>query len=151
MQQLGFHYRITDIQSSLAISQMSKIKKFLNKRLLLVKNYNKFFKKFKNCEPVQKINFKISSNHIYIVRINFNKIGISRNELMTKLKILRIGTQVHYLPIFLQHYYKRFNINIKNYTNSIDYYNNCLTLPLYYDLSLNEQKYIIQQLYKIIE
>ena len=151
MQQLGFHYRITDIQSSLAISQMSKIKKFLNKRLLLVKNYNKFFKKFKHCEPVQKINFKISSNHIYIVRINFNKIGISRNELMTKLKTLRILTQVHYLPIFLQHYYQRFNINIKNYTNSIDYYNNCLTLPLYYDLSLNEQKYIIQQLYKIIE
>ncbi len=151
MQQLGFHYRITDIQSSLAISQMSKIKKFLNKRLLLVKNYNKFLKKFKHCEPVQKINFKISSNHIYIVRINFNKIGISRNELMTKLKNLRILTQVHYLPIFLQHYYKRFNINIKNYTNSIDYYNNCLTLPLYYDLSLDEQKYIIQQLYKIIE
>mgnify|MGYP003951790705 CR=1 FL=1 len=151
MQQLGFHYRLTDIQSSLAISQMSKIKKFLNKRLLLVKNYNKYLKKFKNCEPVQKINFKISSNHIYIVKINFKKIGISRNQLMTKLKILRIGTQVHYLPIFLQHYYKKFNINIKNYVNSIDYYNNCLTLPLYYDLSLNEQKYIIQQLYKIIE
>ena len=151
MQQLGFHYRITDIQSSLAISQMAKIKKFLHKRILLVNNYNKFFKKFKNCEPFQKVNFKISSNHIYIVKINFKKIGISRNELMKKLKILRIGTQVHYLPIFLQHYYRRFKINISNYPNSIYYYNNCLTLPLYYDLSINEQKYIIQQLHKVLE
>ena len=70
---------------------------------------------------------------------------------MKKLKILRIGTQVHYLPIFLQHYYRRFKINISNYPNSIYYYNNCLTLPLYYDLSLNEQKYIIQQLHQILE
>lgn len=151
MQELGFHYRITDLQSSLAISQMSKIDKFLKKRIKLVKKYIIYLKKFKNCKPYQSVDFDLSSNHIFIVKINFKKIGISRNALMKKLKILRIGTQVHYLPIFLQRYYKKFNFKASDYPNSISYYNNCLTLPLYYDLSFKEQKYLIDQLYNIIE
>jgi len=151
MQKLGYHYRLTDIQASLALSQLNKINKFLTKRLILVERYIKQLKKFRNCQPAQDINFKNSANHLFVVKINFDKIKISRNELIKNLRKLRIGTQVHYLPIFLQPYYKKFNFKPNEFLNSMNYYNTCLSLPLYYGLSKNQQDYILEKLYELIE
>ncbi len=150
MQKLGYHYRLTDIQSSLAISQLKKINKFLKKRFKLVKRYENILKKFENCNPAQHVDFNYSANHLFVIKIDFDKIKISRNELINNLRELKIGTQVHYLPIFLQPFYKRYKFHPSNFPNSMQYYNTCLSLPLYYDLSFTQQDYILEKLYELI-
>ena len=150
MQELGFHYRITDIQCALASSQLNKLKKFISKRRKLVSRYDNEFKNNQHIKPTQLTGRKISSLHIYVVRIDFSKLKITRAELMILLKKNNVITQVHYLPI---HYHPFYNNNLYNYlndSNSVDYYKEALTLPLYYDLSFNQQDFVIRLINKII-
>ncbi len=150
MQELGFHYRITDIQCALASSQLNKLKKFISKRRKLVSRYDNEFKNNQHIKPTQLTGRKISSLHIYVVRIDFSKLKITRAELMNLLKKNNVITQVHYLPI---HYHPFYNNNLYNYlndSNSVDYYKEALTLPLYYDLSFNQQDFVIRLINKII-
>lgn len=150
MQELGYHYRITDIQCALGISQLLKIRKFLKKRRMLAERYDKAFKYSKNFFPIHFNNRKLSANHLYILNINFDKIEKSRKEIMNTLKEKGIMTQVHYIPIPLHPYYKNIRTSTKDLTNAIEYYNKCLSIPLYYDLNLRQQDYIIQTINKII-
>jgi len=149
MQEIGFHYRITDIQAALALSQLNKLDKFIIKRRKLSQIYDKAFKKSKYFTPIIKDKQNLSARHIYIVRVNFKKLKMSRSELMIKLYNQGVGTQIHYLPVPEHPFYKRkiSNKNISRYLkNAYDYYENCLTIPLYYSLSYLEQKRIISVL-----
>jgi len=141
MQELGFNYRITDIQCALALSQLKKINKFISRRRKLVERYDQFFKKLPFCEITQEVGRDISAHHLYVLRINFKEFGISRAELMNQLKLKGIGTQVHYIPIFYHPYYKDLFAN-NSYPESIKYYEEALSIPLYYDLSNEEQEYV---------
>jgi dTDP-4-amino-4,6-dideoxygalactose transaminase len=153
MQELGYHYRITDIQAALATSQLKKVDKFVSKRRLLSKNYDEAFKSFKNVKPVLNDKKNLSARHIYIVKINLNKADISRTELMHQLYTRQVGTQLHYLPIIEHPYYKKYKKKflINELKNAYDYYNQCLTLPLYYSLTFKEQKKIVNSLREILE
>ena len=150
MQELGFHYRITDIQCALASSQLNKLKKFISKRRKLVSRYDNEFKNNQHIKPTQLTGRKISSLHIYVVRIDFSKLKITRAELMNLLKKNNVITQVHYLPIHYHPFYKNNLYNYLNDSNSVDYYKEALTLPLYYDLSFNQQDFVIRLINKII-
>ena len=85
MSKLGFHYRQTDIHSGLISSQLERIDMFLNKRKKLTKIYDKKFKGVKNLEMTQSEFRNLSSNHLYILKINFKKLSFNRNEFMEKL------------------------------------------------------------------
>lgn len=153
MQELGYHYRITDIQAALALSQLKKIDKFVEKRRQLSKNYDESFKNFKNIRPVLLDNQNLSARHIYIVKIDLNKAGISRAELMQQLYSRQIGTQLHYLPITEQPYYKKYKKKflINELKNAYNYFGQCLTIPLYYSLTFKQQKKIVNSLKEILE
>ena len=134
MQALGFNYRITDIQCALALSQMKKLDEFINKRSEIVSIYDERFSNSKFIKPTQ-LNFRTNSaHHLYVVRINFEKLGVSRGQLMQKLMDLNIGTQVHYIPVPLHPYYQDLGYDIKNYPACLDYYNEALSLPVFYGL-----------------
>ena len=147
MQELGFHYRITDIQSSLGSSQLKKIRKFLLKRQKLADKYYDVLSEFPFCRPAQNcINFSKSAHHIFPVRINFKEAKISRAQLMKNLLDLGIGTQVHYIPIPMQPYFSNQGHKITDYPNAMKYYQEALTIPLYYSLSEKEQSYVLSNL-----
>ena len=150
MQDLGYNYRITDIQCSLGISQLKKISKFLKKRKQLAKNYDQAFNKLKNCTPLHNGMRERSSNHLYILLIDFKKIKKNRSFIMKKFLALGIITQVHYIPVFNHPYYKNKISYKKRCPNSINYYNSALSIPLYYDLSIRQQKYVIKKVKEII-
>ena len=150
MQDLGFNYRITDIQASLANSQMKHLNLFLNKRKSIAGHYDKFFRNFKTVEPMQKKFRKYSSFHLYILKINFTKLGFSRAFLMNYLRHKGIITQVHYIPIIFHPYYSSIKINNKDVVNSIKYYSECLSIPIFYGLNKDKLNYITKTLSEIL-
>ena len=146
MQYLGHNYRITDIQCALAISQMDKIDLFLEARKSMAKFYDQAFSEVPNIIPLQGHGRNNSSHHIYVVSIDFDKIGISRHQFMQKLAEQGIGSQVHYIPVVNQPYYQAMGYNIEQLPSVNKYYQNTLSIPLYYGLTNSEQKNIVSSI-----
>ena len=150
MQELGYNYRITDIQCALGLSQHKKIDKFIKKTREIAKKYDLAFGDLKNCEPVQKNMRDFSSNHLYILKVNFEKLGKTRTSLMRELKNAEIMTQVHYIPVSLHPYFQKKNYENNNLPNSYNYYKSALSIPLFYDLTDKQQSYIIDKIKNLI-
>ena len=150
MQELGFNYRITDIQCSLALSQLKKLDKFIEKRRNLVVRYDQGFADIKNICPAQGQGYDISGHHLYALRINFEAAGMSRSELMNELKVRDIGSQVHYIPVPAQPHFRRLGFQPEDYPNAQKYYEEALSIPLYYELTEKQQDYVISQLGELL-
>ncbi len=146
MQELGYHYRITDIQCALALSQFGKIERFLARRRALVARYDAAFATFRHCRPAQTIGRHESGHHIYVVRIDFSAIGSSRGHVMRTLRARNIGTQVHYIPVPAQPFYRRLGYRPEDYPHALRYYEEALSIPLFYDLTEVEQDGVISAL-----
>jgi len=147
---LGYNFRLTDIQSALGLSQLKRLNEFTFKRNKIAKKYNEAFKNNKNI-TIPKIKENIDhAYHLYTLLFNFKKIGKTRNEIMTELFNHKIGSQVLYIPIYKQPYYERkYKFKTKNFKNSEHYYNHALSIPIFPDLKAKEQNYIIDLINKI--
>jgi len=151
MQELGFNYRMTDLQAALGICQLEKLDKFIQRRKEIVKQYNQAFKDIPGTTiPFEKIK-NSSAFHLYVLQIDFEKIGKTRSQVMDELKAKGIGTQVHYIPVHTQPYYKKnFGYKKGDFPVSEKYYEQALSIPLYPKMSDGDIKYIIKTLLKII-
>lgn len=147
MQELGFNYRLTDIQAALGISQLNKLNKFIVKRRRIVKIYNNSFKKIPWLTIPYEENEVYSAFHLYVLLIDFNLIKKTRKQVMEELAKKGIGSQVHYIPIYSQPFYKkRFHYLFKNYPKAEEYYKKCISIPLYPLLSQKDIKKVIYAL-----
>lgn len=147
MQLLGFNYRLSDVQCALGLSQLKKLDYFLKRRKQLALRYNKAFQNT-SIRPLY-INPE-SAYHLYVVKIDFENLGLKRNDVMLKLKENGILTQVHYIPINAQPYYIRLGYKPLDTPKMMEYYKQCLSIPLYVGLTDEEQNFIIQSMLKII-
>ena len=119
----------------------------MKKRRVLARRFDKAFEKNEFIKPYLKEFRNISSNHLYVVDIDFEKIKLSRAEFINRLKNYKIMTQVHYIPIYSHLYYFELNNKKKFQMQNMEkYYKNCLSLPLYYDLNFNQQQYVINKI-----
>ena len=151
MQELGYNYRMTDIQAALGISQLKRLNKFISKRNNIAKFYNENFKYNKNICLLRKSKDVKHSYHLYTLIIDFKKIKKSKNQIMKELYRSNIGSQVLYIPIYLHPYYKKkYNFKIKSFPNSNDYYEKALSIPIFYDLKRKEQQFVIKMINKIV-
>jgi len=150
MQELGFHYRLSEIQAALGVSQLKKLDKFISKRRKIAKNYDLLFKDFPGVYPIQTHARDVSAHHIYILRIDFSKKSISRHELMTRLRSAGIGTQVHYRPIPTQPYYQALGYTMSNIPEALDYYATCLTIPLHPKITKRKQRRILREMCQLL-
>ncbi len=150
MRDLGFHYRITDIQCALGISQLNKLKKFVSYRRKIANNYDKLFSKIPGIKVLQNMQRNRSSNHLYVIKINFKRLGIKREIVMKKLRKKGIITQVHYIPVTFHPFYKKKSYK-KKLQNMTRYYDECLSIPIFYKLKLKDQRYIVNSIKNIIE
>lgn len=135
MTDLGFHYRLTDIQASLAISQLEKIDVFIERRRNLADRYTQRLRQLKWIAPAQDVNVSESSNHLFPVKIDFERLGLSRRKLMKNLASRNIITQVHYIPVPMHPFYRKLGFDSKEYVNSAAYYRSALSIPLFYGLT----------------
>lgn len=151
MQELGYHYRITDIQCALALSQLKKLDSFIARRRELAVAYDADFSDFSNLHPAQPPEGReISGHHLYILRIDFDAIGKTRGEVMLALRERGIGSQVHYIPVPAQPVYRRLQHRPEDYPNAMAYYQQALTIPLYYDLSDEQRQSVVEALREIV-
>ncbi|MBL4711278.1 MAG: UDP-4-amino-4,6-dideoxy-N-acetyl-beta-L-altrosamine transaminase [Gammaproteobacteria bacterium] len=147
---LGFNYRITDIQCALGISQLSKLDKNVVRRRTLAQQYDEALRKNTFIFPLYPYDGK-SSYHLYVVRIDFQNIKISKIDLFKKLLEYNIGTMVHYIPINKQPYYIELGYGNEDTPTMDKYYEEVLSLPMYYSLSDEEQNYILSSLHEIVK
>jgi len=148
MQMLGFNYRITDIQCALGISQLKKLDYFIQKRRQIAKEYDQAFENSK-IKPIYSFN-KNSAYHLYVVRVDFNRLNITKAELFYKMREFNIGLQLHYIPINKQPYYQSLGYGNEHLPNMYKYYEEAFSLPMYPLLSEKEQKYVINKLFEIL-
>lgn len=149
MQELGFNYRITDFQCALGLSQMTRAEDFLQKRKSIANLYNESFKsdpRFRIYTEQKKCQ---SGWHLYPLRImdrKFNKV-----KLFEQLKRHGIRLQVHYIPIYLHPYYQRkFGYKRGDFPNAEKFYREEISLPIYYDLKINDVKKIVKRIKEIV-
>lgn len=135
MQQLGYNFRITDLQCALGISQMKKLPGFIERRREIVARYNAAFSdipwlstpKLLRSEDAEHISW-----HLYTVRIDFPALGRTRTEIMTELRAEMVGSQVLYIPVYLQPFYRKTYGYAEGKCPAAEaYYAEALSLPLY--------------------
>lgn len=144
MQELGFNYRMTDIQAALGIEQLKKNDEWIKIRRGLVTQYDESFTKIEQLKPQQHPDINGGySYHLYILQCE------KRAELYQHLKDNGINTQVHYIPIHFQPFYKnKYGYGKNDFPLAEKYYDHALSLPLYPSLSVNEQKFVIESIFE---
>ena len=146
---LGFNYRMNEISAALGLSQLKKLNMIINKRNKLANNYKRLIKDLPlNFQKV--IKFNKSSYHLFIVVIDGKKIKKNYNNIFNKLRKNGLLVNLHYSPIHLQPYYKKLGFKVGDFPVSESYGKSALSLPLYYDLTLEDQKKIVKTLSKVI-
>jgi len=149
MHNLGWNYRADEISCALGLNQLKRLQKNITKRKTLVKYYLNELKDVKLIIlPADAKSINKSVWHLYPILINFKKIGISRSKMMELLLKSGIQTQVHYIPLFLQPYYREKNISF--YKGAMSYYESTLSLPLYVQLTKKDIIFISSKIKSII-
>ncbi len=138
MKELGFNYRLTDIQSALGITQLAKNTNGVLKRNEIANRYKKAFDtggiRYQNLP-----NGTYNAHHLFVIQVN------NRKELYDYLRSKKIFAQIHYIPIHTLPYYKNINYTEAQLEESENYYDECISLPMYPTLTLEEQDFVISE------
>jgi len=141
MQELGYNYRLTDIQAALGISQLLRADEGINRRIEIAKAYEKAFSG-KSYIKGQSGIFEGHAYHLYVIEIP------NRGGLIEYLRERNIFAQVHYIPLHLMPYYRDFGWKKGDMANAEKYYAHCLSLPMYPTLTNDEQQFVIESVNK---
>lgn len=142
---LGYNYRMTDLQAALGMSQMQRLDEFVAKRHALAVHYNELLKNFPVTTPWQHGD-SYSGLHLYVIRLHSGDIKINRGKIFERLRTNGIGVNLHYIPIYRQPYYERMGFKPKDYPNAENYYAEAVSLPMYPSLKEEQQVAVVQQL-----
>ncbi|MFA5093273.1 MAG: UDP-4-amino-4,6-dideoxy-N-acetyl-beta-L-altrosamine transaminase [Candidatus Omnitrophota bacterium] len=149
-QVLGFNYRITDIQCALGISQLEKIDYFLRRRRKIFETYNKAFAGNKFIKVPFESLVCFTNWHLYVLQIDFSALGKNRKNVMRELRDGGVGTQVHYIPVHTQPFYKvKFGTNWGDLMCAEEYYYKCLSIPLYPSISDSDINKVIKSVLSV--
>lgn len=147
---LGFNYRMTDIQAALIISQLDKLPMFSERRKEIVKRYNEAFSKLPELFVQKEIPESDTTRHLYILRIVPDKLKIDRAKLFDALKAEGVCCNVHYIPTYYFPYYEKLGYKRGICPNAEKLYDEMLSLPLYYAMTDEDVDSVIEAVAKII-
>jgi perosamine synthetase len=151
MVDLGYNYRLTDIQCALGISQLRKLPKWLERRREMAQKYKEGFAEIKGIEPLAMKADVHHAYHLFVVRLDEETIGKSRDQIFKELALKGIGTNVHYIPAHLHPFYRnKYGISKGLYPQAEAAYEEILTLPLFPGMKDDEIIYVIDSVNKII-
>ena len=144
---LGYNYRITDIQCALGCSQMKKLDKFLARRKEIVARYNEAFADCDNIITPYQLSDTESGWHLYIVQVK----NCDRRQVFENMREKGIGVNVHYIPVYMHPYYREHGYENVHCANAEEIYSHIISLPLYPGLTSEQQDYVIDTLKSLCE
>lgn len=142
---LGYNYRMTEIQAALGLSQMLRLDEFVAKRHALALQYNELLANEAVTTPWQHPD-SYSGLHLYVIRLRLNEIGATHREVFERLRVNGIGVNLHYIPVYRQPYYVRMGFDLREYPESERYYAEAISLPMYSELTNLQQCEIVKHL-----
>ena len=143
--ELGFNYRMTDLQAALGLSQMQRLDAFVNTRQALARRYDQILSDLPIITPWQHEDSR-SSYHLYIIRLKLNEIHMTHRQVYQALTAAGIGVNLHYIPVYLQPYYQQMGFRAGYCTQAEQYYSEVITIPLYPGLTESQQQDIYESL-----
>lgn len=146
---LGVNYRMTDIQAALGASQMIRLDEFVARRRALAARYDELLKDLPLVTPYV-LKGANPSWHIYIVRVDFSHLKKTKKQIFEEMKAQGFILNLHYIPVHTQPYYQSLGYRPENFPNAMIYYAEALTLPLYYDLTDEQQTEVTAALKKVL-
>ena len=147
---LGFNYRMTDIQAALGVSQMQRLGEFVSRRRFLAARYNELLQNFPLVLPWQHPDTE-SSWHLYIIRLKLDKIAKTHRQVFEELRQAGIGVNLHYIPVHTQPYYQNLGFKWGDFPETEQYYQEAISLPMYYGLSDENQERVVAVLRDILK
>lgn len=150
MQDLGFNYRLSDIQSSLGISQIKKLPQFVRQRRNIAKQYDALLGSNLNVTVLKEPQGSTCAYHLYPILLT-GALVKQRKEIFEQLRAAGIGVQVHYIPVYWHPYYQRLGFKKGLCPNAENFYAAQISLPMFPGLKTSDIKHIVKILLKIID
>ena len=138
--ELGYNYRMTDLQAVLGCSQMKRIDAFIAKRREVAERYDQAFSNNRDIITPAQEKYGLSAWHLYVIQVPEDK----RKEVFLRLRENGIGVNVHYIPVHTQPYYRGLGYNEGDFQQAEAYYAGAISLPMYYGLTMEEQDFVIE-------
>lgn len=143
--ELGFNYRMTDIQAALGLSQLQRLSDSVDARHRLASRYAELLAGVPVSVPIQHPEGR-SAYHLYVIRLQLDRIDRSRREVFEAMRADGIGVNVHYIPIYAQPYHERMGIQRVDFPRSEAYYREAISLPMFPTLSFVQQDRVVTSL-----
>jgi UDP-4-amino-4,6-dideoxy-N-acetyl-beta-L-altrosamine transaminase len=147
--ELGFNYRITDLQAALGLSQLNKLDGFIERRRELAARYGRLLAYLPLTLPGAQPEAE-SAWHLYVVRLQTDRINLSHRQVFEGLRAAGVGVNLHYIPLHLQPYYRDLGFAEGDFPQAERYYAEAISLPLFPLLSNEQQDYVVEQLRRLI-
>lgn len=139
---LGFNYRMTELQAALGVSQMSRLDDYVGKRHELARRYNELLADLPVTIPWQHAD-SYSAFHLFVIRLQLGAITRTHRQVFEAMREAGIGVNLHYIPVYTQPYYERMGFQKGDFPEAEKYYSEAISLPLYPLLSAEEQVRVV--------
>jgi len=146
---LGFNYRMTEMQAALGVCQMSRLHDFVAERNELAFKYDELLKDLPLVTPFQ-IDDSYSGRHLYVIRLKLADISLTHKQVFERLRENEIGVNLHYIPVHTQPYYKELGFKMGQYPVSESYYQEAISIPLFHTMTQAQQFEVIKVLKSIL-
>ena len=143
--ELGYNYRMTELQAALGISQMERLDAFVARRHVLANRYDSLLQELPVTTPWQHVS-SYSGFHLYVIRLQLDKIVKTHRQVFEGLRGQGIGVNLHYIPVHTQPYYQNMGFKKNDFPKAECYYSEAISLPMYQGLSLSEQNTVVEKL-----
>ncbi|MFB9866135.1 UDP-4-amino-4,6-dideoxy-N-acetyl-beta-L-altrosamine transaminase [Vreelandella sulfidaeris] len=143
--ELGYNYRMTELQAALGISQMDRLNEFVTRRHELAKRYDELLNDLPVTTPWQHPD-SYSGLHLYVIRLQLNAITKTHRQIFESLRGQGIGVNLHYIPVHIQPYYQEMGFEPETYPEAMNYYREAISLPMFQGLTDEQQDAVVTAL-----
>jgi UDP-4-amino-4,6-dideoxy-N-acetyl-beta-L-altrosamine transaminase len=146
---LGFNYRMTDIQAALGVSQMTRLDEFVTKRHVIAQRYDQLLSELPLLTPYQHED-SYSGYHLYVIRLKLAEINKTQRQVYDALHAADVLVNLHYIPVYRQPYYERMEFNLGHCPQAEQYYAEAISIPLYPGLTEVQQDQVVGAIREVI-